>query len=204
MKVNTLILFIISLQLMSCQQIMSKLYGVQPLTAINQQGNEEFISELDFDKFTHEARTVEKQYFETIKNFADEDTVLLKYLYQPLQAWYFKEDSLVSVHLNCLVPGGVQYLRWNYQDRFNSFPPHSAVNTSELNINLIDLLRLNDISKKPKEDYIVFIYWTSMMSKQAKYFINLILENIKQNNKSNIEFYIINTDALYLEEKPSR
>jgi hypothetical protein len=116
---------------------------------------------------------------------------------QPVQILYFKKDSLLSYHINCTAKGGLSNLNWNTDQRFETFPPVSAVPITPQMQNLSkirDIYGINDDS-----EYLIVVFWTNMLPKISKSAIETVKTNLRENgavNKSGI--VLVNTDKFYV------
>ena len=120
---------------------------------------------------------------------------------QPIQMLYFQGDSLVSFQANCYVSGGVSNLNWNTDNRFDTFPPKSAINLDSLSLNFKSLNNCNsnfvvDNGRK----YTVIIMWTRVLEKVSKTAIEQVISNISSFNKEReVEIVFSNTDKWFID-----
>ena len=116
---------------------------------------------------------------------------------QPVQILYFKKDSLLSYHINCTAKGGFSNLNWNTDQRFETFPPVSAVPITPQMQNLSkikDIYGIHDDS-----EFLVVVFWTNMLPKISKSAIETVKTNLRENgavNKTGI--VLVNTDKFYV------
>ena len=116
---------------------------------------------------------------------------------QPVQILYFKKDSLLSYHINCTAKGGFSNLNWNTDQRFETFPPVSAVPITPQMQNLSkirDIYGINDDS-----EYLIVVFWTNMLPKISKSAIETVKTNLRENGAVNkADIVLINTDKFYV------
>ncbi len=116
---------------------------------------------------------------------------------QPVQILYFKKDSLLSYHINCTAKGGLTNLNWNTDQRFETFPPATAVPITPQMQNLSkirDIYGINDDS-----EYLIVVFWTNMLPKISKSAIETVKTNLRENGAVNkAAIVLINTDKFYV------
>ena len=120
-------------------------------------------------------------------------------LYQPIQILYFEKDKLVSWHVNCTAPSHGFNLNWNYDQRFETFPPISPLNCDSINITLRQYKGVYpEISGN--KDFTVLIFWTNVLAKVSQSAIKTTFENINKFHKNNLcDVFLINDDNFLIE-----
>ena len=86
---------------------------------------------------------------------------------------------LRSYHINCTAKGGLSNLNWNTDQRFETFPPVSAVPITPQMQNLSkirDIYGINDDS-----EYLIVVFWTNMLPKISKSAIETVKTNLREN-----------------------
>ena len=172
------------------------LYGYKPLKQFDRNNYDQMItSVLDQDyKISHIVSDYEQ--FDAYRTCIQDSLWQHKTAVQPVQILYFKKDSLLSYHINCTAKGGLSNLNWNTNQRFETFPPVSAVPITPQMQNLSkirDIYGINDDS-----EYLVVVFWTNMLPKISKSAIETVKTNLRENgalNKSTI--VLVNTDKFY-------
>jgi hypothetical protein len=87
------------------------------------------------EKWFYDANYVlDTNYGEKLREWCNDDTLKYKNLMQPLQAYYFYQDSLISLHINCMAGDTSKFiinnyfnLNWNAYGGFDVFPAVSAL-----------------------------------------------------------------------------
>jgi hypothetical protein len=142
----------------------------------------------------------DKAYFDFIKSkFLDES--YKKFFLQPLQAHYFKNDTLISSHVNCNV-GGFPKLNWNYRKNFDVFPPNSQFQIkdsvflfSELKEYLFPL-QVNSVDNAAP--YRVLIFGNLYLEKQTKHLLKQIMKNVEKSERK-ISIIFVNNDMWFID-----
>ncbi|ADR23243.1 hypothetical protein MATR_29080 [Marivirga tractuosa] len=188
---------ILVLGISSCTTLISKIYGVNQIDSINEEKINQFYNEFDFDGIQTSQVKIDSAVFQNLREH--EDSTIKKDLGQPIQLHYFKDSDLVSFHANCYAKRSLRNLNWNYEQRFESFLPISAVEDLEC---YPDLQRLNrmiaDLDTSSEEDIVIAIFWTRMLEDISKDAINIVLRNIREFEKEEkIRLILINTDSFF-------
>lgn len=198
MKSRTIILLIASVLLFtSCQALFKAFVGYRPMEQFDQSKYDAFIGKLPKDvPFTSiissEDQSLAVIEFDTAKHAQHN-------LYQPIQMLYFRETELVSYHVNCKAPSKGFGLNWNYEGRFEAFPPKSPLNCDSININLAQYQRVYPEINGDGE-YTVMVYWTNVLPKLSRSAIKTVFNNLKEFNQvENCRVYLINDDRLLID-----
>ncbi|MBQ4441350.1 MAG: hypothetical protein II899_04505 [Bacteroidales bacterium] len=173
------------------------LYGYKPLKQFDQKDYDLMItSVLDQDyKISHIVSDYEQ--FDAYRTCIQDSLWQHQTAVQPIQILYFKKDSLLSYHINCTAKGRLSNLNWNTDQRFETFPPATAVLITPQMQNLSkirDIYGINDDS-----EYLVVVFWTNMLPKISKSAIETVKTNLRENgalNKAGI--VLVNTDKFYV------
>lgn len=186
--------------LSSCSTVLKKLYGIEDLKEfdpVRVKESEKYMIDL-YPNATSiiSSDTSFKKFMDEFSEFSKNDVS------QPIQILYFKNDSLISYHINCYAKGSLNgHLNWNYDGRMNSYPPKSAVQLS-VNKRLSDVISIYELPESHESDVIVF-FWSTLLNRQAKEAFKVVVENIKKFNysDSNSKYIIlINIDKAYLKK----
>ena len=172
------------------------LYGYKPLKQFDQKDYDLMItSVMDQDyKISHIVSDYEQ--FDAYRTCIQDSLWQHQTAVQPVQILYFKKDLLLSYHINCTAKGRLSNLNWNTDQRFETFPPVSAVPITPQMQNLSkirDIYGINDDS-----EYLVVVFWTNMLPKISESAIETVKTNLRENgalNKSTI--VLVNTDKFY-------
>ena len=173
------------------------LYGYKPLKQFDRNNYDQMItSVLDQDyKISHIVSDYEQ--FDAYRTCIQDSLWQHKTAVQPVQILYFKKDSLLSYHINCTAKGGLSNLNWNTNQRFETFPPVSAVPITPQMQNLSkirDIYGINDDS-----EYLVVVFWTNMLPKISKSAIETVKTNLRENGAAKKSaIVLINTDKFYV------
>lgn len=183
--------------LTSCSKLLNGIYGIKQIDIVEVAKINQFYASLDFEGIETEKIIVDSVTFQSFRKHQDEG--IQKDLSQPIQIHYFKNGNLESFHANCYAKGSLKNLDWNYQDRFESFIPMSAV---ENLANHPDLTAVNKIFKNYdisiNNKVIIVIFWTRMLEEISKDAIELVLENIRQfDQEEEVKLLLINTDSFF-------
>ncbi|MCC7051352.1 MAG: hypothetical protein IT239_06210 [Bacteroidia bacterium] len=97
----------------------------------------------------------------------------------------------------------VKNLNWNTDNRFNFFPPKSAIDTT-LNMKYSDLVKiytgLQSSDIKIKKKYTVVFFWTNVLEKISCDAISQVYNNIDLNKMTDsIEVITFNNDNSFIE-----
>lgn len=125
------VVFLLCFLLSSCDYVLSKWYGINELEEFNQEDCDAFLNGLDLTAFDE----VDRVYWDSAKtatfaySAAPASTAITKKDWQqPVQLIYLNgAGEVISYHANCYAPGKFTGLDWNFEGRFETFPPHSAV-----------------------------------------------------------------------------
>lgn len=198
MKNKTVILLFASAFLFtSCQALFVAFVGIRPMEQFDRGKYEAFIDKLPKNvPFTSIVGSVEQSLavieFDTAKQAQHN-------LYQPIQILYFRGEKLVSYHVNCMAPAKGFGLNWNYDGRFEVFPPKSPLNCDSININLAQYQRVYP-EITGDEDYIIIVYWTNVLPKVSRSAIKTVFNNLEEFNQvGNCRIYLINDDQFLID-----
>ncbi len=172
------------------------LYGYKPLKQFDQNNYDQMITSVLDQDFKINHTVSEYEQFDAYRTCIQDSLWQHQTAVQPIQILYFKKDSLLSYHINCTAKGGFSNLNWNTDQRFETFPPATAVLiTPEMqNLSKIrDIYGINDDS-----EYLIVVFWTNMLPKISKSAIETVKANLRKNgalNKATI--VLVNTDKFY-------
>lgn len=173
------------------------LYGYKPIKQFDQKNYDEMITSVINQDFNIRHIVSEYEQFDAYRTCIQDSLWQHQTAVQPVQILYFKKDSLLSYHINCTVKGGLSNLNWNTDQRFETFPPATAVPITPQMQNLSkirDIYGINDDS-----EYLIVVFWTNMLPKISKSAIETVKTNLRENgavNKSGI--VLVNTDKFYV------
>jgi len=192
------LIFYTLIGLHSCKPIMYKIYGIEPIKSFDQNKYNETIKFFNSNNFENNVFS----YLGEAKSFDEYsslDTVRKNTLKQPIQILYFEGNVLKSFHANCFAKGSMTgNLNWNYDNKFNSFIPKSAINLEKTDINLSDIKRIYNITDKTQGITIVF-FWTNFLRKNSLEAFKVITNNLKSYSMNNdITILTINTDYSFI------
>ncbi len=195
MKTTGLILTTIFLT--SCSFILAKIYGYRELDEFSIQDHQVFVGDylgqLNVDTIIASKVSFEK-WSDLQTNYLSE-----KGLSQPIQMIYLLKDSLISFQANCYAKGKIGSLDWNYDGRFNQFPPSSAVHPDYIIFGKESLLGAYPGVRMDEDKYTVLIFWTNMLSEISKDAIDITLANLRAFHKTDSAMiYLINIDKAFI------
>ncbi len=183
----------------SCSVIFSTLYGVKKINGFDEKKYEKFISGIKDTSIDMYDVVIDSAQFMQIVT-SDTSAFVRKNFSQPIQILYFDSaGKLISFQANCYAKGSLSNLDWNTNDRFNEFPPVSAVpaNNLKTNINRYKTI-LNKIGYKKNKDYVIIIFWTRMFEKISREAILTVFDNIKKFNENDkAAVILVNTDYFF-------
>ncbi len=191
------ILLIATVFLSSCQSLFETFAGIHQMDQFDSDKYETFIERLPYDiSFTPIIGTTE-QSLEVMK--FDTTEWYRHKLYQPIQLLYFHGNELVSYHVNCTAPARGLGLNWNYDHRFESFPPKSPLNCDSTSITLSQYMGVYpEICGNGK--YTLIIFWSNVLEKVSRSAIVTAFKNLKKSGQvSNCDVYLINDDLFLIE-----
>ena len=172
------------------------LYGYKPLKQFDQNNYDQMITSVLDQDFKINHTVSEYEQFDAYRTCIQDSLWQHQTAVQPVQILYFKKDLLRSYHINCTAKGGLSNLNWNTDQRFETFPPVSAVPITPQMQNLSkirDIYGINDDS-----EYLIVVFWTNMLPKISKSAIETVKANLRKNgalNKATI--VLVNTDKFY-------
>ncbi|WMN11666.1 hypothetical protein QYS49_39205 [Marivirga salinae] len=189
--------FILIFSLSSCTALMSKMYGVNQIDGVNEEEIHQFYAAIDFKGIQTDKVIIDSSAFQSLREH--ENDSIKKDLSQPVQIHYFNNSDLASFHANCYAKGSLKNLDWNYQNRFESFFPISAV--EDLNT-YPSLQRLNkmitDVDISSENEIVITVFWTRMLEDISRDAVNTVLANISEFNKEDeVRLILINTDSFF-------
>ena len=172
------------------------LYGYKPLKQFDQNNYDQMITSVLDQDFKINHTVSDYGQFDAYRTCIQDSSWQHQTAVQPVQILYFKKDLLRSYHINCTAKGGLSNLNWNTDQRFETFPPVSAVPITPQMQNLSkirDIYGINDDS-----EYLIVVFWTNMLPKISKSAIETVKANLRKNgalNKATI--VLVNTDKFY-------
>lgn len=185
--------------LSSCGTIMSSIYGLKEIKNFSQQDIDEFYADIDFENIDIKFELFDSVQYENFRRLGKSDQAK-KDLSQPVQIHYYGKDSLESFHANCYAKGSFKNLDWNYEHRFESFIPKSALLSHQdfPTLSETNLFWINLDNFKNKEG-IILVFWTTMLESISKDAIIEVIENLRKFDKqSEFMLYVINTDKFFM------
>jgi len=188
--------------LSSCGALLSSLYGVKRLKKFDEEGfnnfKNKFVNKSTITDFFISSKESFKVYSNTTKDYYN-----IKNKSQPIQILYFENDSLISFHANCYAKGTAKNLNWNTDNRFETFPPKSAVDANlNIRFSIIKNIypQLNNTVIKNKKKYAVVFFWTNVLEKISHDAINQVYLNIEQHNMvDSVQIITLNNDNSFIE-----
>ena len=171
------------------------MYGVTPITSYSESSDIKFLTDLK-SKLDYKHIVSDSTQFSSLGQFVLSEK-LAKNLYQPIQLFYFENDSLKSYHINCTAKGGLTNINWNTAQRFEQFIPKSAVQLDSINLTL-SKLKLIYPSIKNEKKYTIVIFYSLMFQKISKSAMQTVEQNLERFHKvSETDVYFINIDRFY-------
>ena len=181
--------------LSSCSSVLYKMYGLTPITSYTETSDMKFLTDLK-SKLDYKHIVSDSSQFSSLGQFGISEK-LAKDLYQPIQLFYFENDSLKSYHINCTAKGGLNNINWNTAQRFEQFIPKSAVQLDSINLTL-SKLKLIYPSIKNEKKYTIVIFYSLMFQKISKLAMQTVEQNLERFHKvSETDVYFINIDRFY-------
>jgi len=196
---NLIFIFIISaICFSSCSYILSSFYGVKQLKKFDEEKYYSFLNNIDSSQINFYKIVSDSIKFNNIINLGRNNQQKNDFG-QPVQILYFHNDELVSFHANCYAEGGLRKINWNTSNRFNFFPPKSAVPIDSLLTNYFDYKNIYPQLKHNK--YNIIIFWTLMLEKISKDAIETTIDNvIAFEKKDSTAVHLINIDKYYIKK----
>ena len=173
-------------------------YGFKKIESFDEAGYNDFKNFAEKElSCTSIIGTYEQRYYLiTLSN----DSIERKNLSQPIQILYFCNESLISYHTNCYAKGSMFGINWNTENRFNAFPPATAIKNPDKCLSLSDLKKTYPQILPPKNDrpYTIVLFWTNMLHKISKSAFKTINQNIQDfGTQDSCNIYIINDDDFF-------
>ena len=173
------------------------LYDFKPIKQFDQKDYDQMITSVLDRDFKIKPIVSEYEQFDAYRMCIQDSLWQHQTAVQPVQILYFKKDSLHSYHINCTAKGGFSNLNWNTDQRFETFPPATAVPITPQMQNLSkirDIYGINDDS-----EYLIVVFWTNMLPKISKSAIETVKTNLRENGAVNkADIVLINTDKFYM------
>ena len=182
----------------SCSALLSKKYGIEYLDSFDEKKYKEVVESIDFKNIPYYSTYQDSTAYEKIRNLSLSQ-IQKKDMSQPVQIYYFEDDSLVSFQANCYAKGKGGNLEWNTSNRFNTFPPVSAIDLDSFPIEKKSLLQsVKRVDTQNKSKYTVFIYWTRMFGKISESAVRTVIDNIETHSQQEQTIiYLINNDDYF-------
>lgn len=178
----------------SCKTLGYKLIGVKQLSGFDKKVYDGFLQKLPDVDYVDIVSNAEQ--FRSVMKISLDSTIRHS-LYQPIQILYFHKNDLVSYHINCTVPSKGFDLDWNYQGRFDSFPPVSPIEIKDYSLSLVDYRNIY-LEIAENNGYCVVVFWTNMLYKFSRSAILTVIENIKCCAPNlDVKLYFINNDIFF-------
>lgn len=189
----------IAVLLSSCQTVFQGLYGIRNLRAIST--SELRSTAAQYGIPTTNLAVLDTSYRTFLIGARQRDSVVVKDHYQPLQASYYdKAGQLRVFHVNCYA-GGFPNLNWQYQGRFNQFPPSPQATTDTLLSLPVYLRYLRNSNGQhlppfPATDHTVVVQWSRFMGRQSRRLIKLVQHNafLAQLQGQSVQLLFVNND----------
>ena len=173
------------------------MYGYKPIKQFDQKDYDQMITSVMDQDFKINPIVSDYEQFDTYRTCIQDSLWQHQTAVQPVQILYFTKDSLLSYHINCTAKGGFSNLNWNTDQRFETFPPVSAVPITPQMQNLSkirDIYGINDDS-----EYLIVVFWTNMLPKISKSAIETVKTNLRENGAAKkAAIVLINTDKFYV------
>ncbi len=173
------------------------LYDFKPIKQFDQKDYDQMITSVLDRNFKINPIVSDYEQFDAYRTCIQDSLWQHQTAVQPVQILYFKKDSLLSYHINCTAKGGLSNLNWNTDQRFETFPPVSAVT---ITLQMQNLSKIRDIyGIHDDSEYLIVVFWTNMLPKISKSAIETVKTNLRENevvNKTSI--VLINTDKFYV------
>lgn len=103
------------------------LYDFKPIKQFDQKEYDKMITSVLDRDFKIKPIVSEYEQFDAYRMCIQDSLWQHQTAVQPVQILYLKKDSLLSYHINCTAKGGLANLNWNTDQRFETFPPATAV-----------------------------------------------------------------------------
>ena len=194
---KALVLIFILICSTGCAKLLSTMYGIKELEGFNKEDYDNFLSSLNLPVQPYSLVSDTAQYNRVID--LGRTPAIGNSLGQPVQIIYFEGNEVLSFHANCFAAGSLSNLNWNTDNRFESFPPKSAIGTDTLGIGLQEYSMIYpDIASFSGKKYTVLVFWTLMMEKISRSAIITVTDNLSRFGKENeTAVILINTDKYF-------
>jgi hypothetical protein len=173
------------------------MYGYKPLKQFDQKSYDSMVSSVLDQHFKITTIVSDYEQFDAYRTCIPDSTWQHQTVVQPVQIAYFRKDTLISYHINCMAKGGLSNLNWNTDHRFETFPPATALPISpemQKASKVREIYGIHDDSK-----YLILIFWTNMLPKISKSAIETVKTNLRDNAAAQkAAVVLVNTDKFYI------
>jgi hypothetical protein len=189
-----ILLLIVPCIFIGCSLLLKNNYGYNDPVKFTENEYEIFLNSIDTSQIIHMRSDVSQ--FKEVINLC-KDSVRRKDLNQPIQLLYFEDTILVSYHANCYAKGSLSGIDWNYNNRFNKFPPESAIECSLFDLKISNFRDIySEIYTEKK--YTVIIFWSWMLEGVSRDAIVTVQKNIRENEIENdTSIFLVNIDEFW-------
>jgi hypothetical protein len=184
-------LLTITLLINSCGIIMKNLLGFETIRGFDLVKYNTFISNFQNDKFNVIFNICDSSRYVEIAQIPMSDKFQSLTL-QPMKSYLFINEKLEFFIANCLVPPKLSNLNWNYQNKFNYFPPINSIELDSFNMTLIKFNGMFSNLYSESFKYVYIVDWTLMAERQSKNLIEQIFKNVEKFNKQDSTLIILN------------
>jgi hypothetical protein len=175
----------------------SLMYGYKPIKQFDKNEYEAVVASVVDDNFKMHSIISDSAQFASYRMILSDSLWQHSTSAQPVQILYFKGDKLISYHINCTAQGSLSGLNWNTDQRFETFPPASAMPIIPSMSSLSEIRNIYHISDK--NEYLIVVFWSNMLSKISKSAIETVKSNLsKYGNVDQASIVLINTDKYYV------
>ena len=199
--VHYLFAFIFLMLLSSCGLVFKSVFGFKKIKEIKTVEYNAFINNIDDQNTKMVFVKSDSTFVSKISDYGYSKTYK-NYLKQPMQVFLFSENELKFFVANCLVRPKLPNLDWNYQSKFEAFPPKNTINIDSLGLSLDKFIKHNKTIAEFNVDnykYAYFVNWNLISGRQSKLLIEEIKNNILAFNKEDSTLIILsNTDDFYI------
>jgi hypothetical protein len=183
--------------LTSCVFIVKNVFGFKVINEFDYNQYKIFLEDIKRPDIKSHYSICDSTFFDNISNYALSNNYK-SLLIQPMKAYLFENNELIFFVANCLVPPKYPNLNWNFEGKFEKFPPKNTVGIDSFNLNLNQFIEILP-SEVAYYKYIYIIDWSLMTERQSKALINQVYYNIDKFQKNDsIMIVFNNTDDFYI------
>lgn len=188
----------------ACNPILMKLAGVQEINSFDPLRYEKHLQQM-LDRYEGPQAHFVLQDVAIPRYATLFDSILLNHAFQPLQMLFFDKGRLSSYQVNCMAKSSIFFnIDWNFNQRFDTYMPQSAVNIHHETWNLESLLKKIEIKQDISfygHSEVVVLFWSTAFAKIAKNSQAFLADYLQRHTDASHRplLLYLNTDAFFVQ-----